>query len=97
MQVEIPQKSRIKANNGDFLLDMAIRGHGITLLPTFIAYQALACGKLIPILKDYKLPLFNAYAVYLQNRFLSQRCRLLIDFIAKRFGENRYCDQIDLE
>ena len=93
----IPKNSRIKANNGDFLLDMAIRGHGITFLPTFIAYQALACGKLIPILKDYKLPLFNAYAVYPQNRFLSQRCRLLIDFIAKRFGENPYWDQIDLE
>lgn len=93
----IPKNSKMKANNGDFLLDMAIRGHGITFAPTFIAYQALACGELIAILKDYKLPLFNAYAVYPQNRFLSQRCRLLIDFIAERFGNDPYWDQINLQ
>ena len=93
----IPKNPKMKANNGDFLLDMAVRGHGIIFAPTFIAYQALARGELIPILKDYKLPVFNAYAVYPQNRFLSQRCRLLINFIAERFGEHPYWDQINLQ
>lgn len=93
----IPKNPKMKANNGDFLLDMAVRGHGIIFAPTFIAYQALARGELIPILKEYKLPVFNAYAVYPQNRFLSQRCRLLINFIAERFGEHPYWDQINLQ
>lgn len=89
----MPKNSKMKANNGDFLLDMAVRGHGITIAPTFIAYQALARGELIPIFENYDLPAFHAYAVYPKNRFLSQRCRLLIDFIAERFGENPYWDQ----
>lgn len=93
----IPKNPKMKANNGDFLLDMAVRGHGIIFAPTFIAYQALARGELVPILKEYKLPVFNAYAVYPQNRFLSQRCRLLINFIAERFGEHPYWDQINLQ
>lgn len=85
--------TKIKANNGQFLLDMAVNGHGITYTPTFIAYQKIASGELIPLLETYQLPVLNAYAVYPKNRFLSQRCRLLIDFIAKRFGDHPYWDQ----
>lgn len=86
-------QSKIKANNGDFLLDMAVRGQGIAFLPTFITYQTVARGALIPILEQYKLPSLNAYAVYPKNRFLSQRCCYLIDFIAERFGDDPYWDK----
>ena len=84
---------KIKANNGDFLREMAVKGHGIAFLPTFITYQALISGELVPILQQYQLPTLNAYAVYPKNRFLSQRCRYLIDFIAERFGDNPYWDK----
>lgn len=90
----IETTSKIKATNGEFLADMAVKGHGITYLPTFIAYQTLARGELIPLLQQYQLPTLNAYAVYPKNRFLSQRCRYLIDFIAERFGDNPYWDQV---
>lgn len=93
-QQRIEIKSKMKANNGDFLKEMAIKGHGITFLPTFLAYQALASGELIPLLTGFQLPIMHAYAVYPKNRFLSQRCRLLIDFIAERFGEEPYWDEL---
>ncbi|WP_296403412.1 LysR family transcriptional regulator [Psychrobacter sp.] len=86
--------SRIKANNGNFILDMAIKGHGIAFTPTFIAYQSLAKGELIPIMQDYQFPTLNAYAVYPKNRFLSQRCRLLIDYIIEQIGDEPYWDNI---
>lgn len=85
--------AKIKATNGEFLVDLAVKGHGITFIPTFIAYQRLARGELIPILQQYQLPTLSAYAVYPQNRFLSQRCRYLIDAIAERFGDNPYWDK----
>lgn len=85
--------SKIKVNNGDFLREMAVKGHGIAFLPTFITYKALASGDLIPIMQQYQLPTLNAYAVYPKNRFLSQRCRYLIDFIAERFGDDPYWDR----
>ena len=84
--------AKIKATNGEFLVDLAVKGHGITFIPTFIAYQRLARGELVPILQQYQLPTLNAYAVYPKNRFLSQRCRYLIDSIAERFGDNPYWD-----
>ncbi|WP_201540027.1 LysR family transcriptional regulator [Psychrobacter sp. 1044] len=89
---QVVVNGKIKANNGDFLRAMAVKGHGIAFLPTFITYQALISGELVPILQQYQLPTLNAYAVYPKNRFLSQRCRYLIDFIAERFGDNPYWD-----
>lgn len=90
---QVDVNSKIKINNGDFLRDMAVKGHGITFLPTFITYQTVASGELVPILQQYQLPTLNAYAVYPKNRFLSQRCRYFIDFIAERFGDNPYWDE----
>lgn len=85
---------KLTANNGDFLRDMAIAGHGIVTTPTFISWKALATGDLVPILTDYKLPQLNAYAVYPQTRYLSQRARVLIDFLVERFGDHPYWDQV---
>ena len=90
---QVAVNGKIKANNGDFLREMAVKGHGIAFLPTFITYKALTSGELVPILQQYQLPTLNAYAVYPKNRFLSQRCRYLIDFIAERFGDNPYWDK----
>ena len=84
---------RLVANNGDFLCDMAIAGHGIVLAPTFIAWQAVAMGELQPLLRDFWPPQLNAYAVYPQTRYLSRRARGFIEFLAERFGENPYWDQ----
>ncbi len=86
--------SRIVANNGDFLRDMALAGHGIVLLPTFIAWQALANGALKPVLETYFPAQLSAWAVYPQTRYLSQRARVFIDFLIDRFGETPYWDQV---
>jgi len=89
----IPVTPRLVANNGDFLRDMAIDGHGIVLTPSFIAWRALALGELVPVLSDHWPRPINAYAVYPQSRFLPRRARVLIDFLAERFGERPYWDQ----
>lgn len=92
-QHQVQLKPKIQTNNGDFLRDMAINDHGITMIPTFIAFQAIAKGDLVPVLTQIQLPMLYAYAVYPQTRFLSQRCRLLIDFIADYFGDEPYWDE----
>ena len=85
--------AQIIANNGDFLNAMAIAGHGIVATPTFISWQAIAKGDLVQVLSDYQLPQTHAYAVYPQSRYLSQRARLLIDFLLHRFGDRPYWDK----
>lgn len=95
-QHRVSMTSKIAANNGDFLQQMALQNHGITCLPTFMAYRDLADGRLLPILKDYSLATLNAYAVYPRNRFLPERCRRFIDFLTAQFGDNPYWDAVEL-
>ena len=85
--------SRVVANNGDFLRDMAMAGHGIIVTPSFIAWQALASGDLVEVMPGFAPPPLDAWAVYPQTRYLSRRARMFIDFLADRFGNNPYWDQ----
>jgi DNA-binding transcriptional LysR family regulator len=71
---------------------MALTGHGIVLLPTFIVWQSLASGELVSILEAYTPASLSAWAVYPQTRYLSHRARLFIDFLVERFGDNPYWD-----
>ena len=81
------------ANNGDALKQMALSGHGLTMLPTFLVWDSLAIGDLELVMPDYSLPLMHAYALYPPTRYLSQKVRHLIDFLITRFGDHPYWDQ----
>jgi DNA-binding transcriptional LysR family regulator len=89
----VQTRPRIVANNGDFLRDMAMAGHGIILTPSFIAWQAIAAGHLVSVMPKYCPQQLSAYAVYPQTRYLSRRARIFIDFLVERFGVNPYWDQ----
>ncbi|MCK9531028.1 MAG: LysR family transcriptional regulator [Gammaproteobacteria bacterium] len=84
---------RMRANNGDMLLEGAAAGLGIVATPTFIAYRAILEGRLVPLLPQYRLPAIHAYAVYPSRRFLPERVRALVAFLAERFGERPYWDE----
>ena len=75
------------SNNGEVLRDAAVRGLGITLLPTFIVGQELQRGTLQIVLPDYHPPELSISVIYPVNRHLSTKVRLLVDFLQQRFGE----------
>jgi DNA-binding transcriptional LysR family regulator len=80
-----------RADNGEVLRDAAAAGLGITALPSFILSPALESGALEPILTDFALPERGLYVL----RHAGQpplRLRLLIDFLAARFGPEPYWD-----
>lgn len=92
-KVNIHLSGKMSANNGDYLCKMAINGHGLVMLPTFIAWQAMRSGALVKVLPEYKITSIAAYAVYPQNRFLPKKSRMLIDFLVDYFKDNVYWDK----
>jgi DNA-binding transcriptional LysR family regulator len=91
-----PIRGRLQANNGDALLDAAIRGLGITNPPTFIAASAIEAGAVRPILTDFALPELGIYAVFPGNRYVPRRVRVLVDYLAERIGPEPYWDALPL-
>lgn len=92
-QHSVNLESKLIANNGDFLMQMAMAGHGVLFSPTFIVWQAITDGQLTPILTDYQLRELNAYVIYPQTRFLSQKARVFIDFLVAYFGKQAPWDE----
>jgi DNA-binding transcriptional LysR family regulator len=82
----------LRANNGDVLCDLAAAGLGVVLQPSFIAHRAIEAGELVPALLDYDWLALDAWAVYPATRFLPERVRVLVDFLAERFGKEPYWD-----
>ncbi|QEL26417.1 LysR family transcriptional regulator [Bosea sp. F3-2] len=45
---------RVRADSGDLLAELAVNGDGIALLPRFIVADALAAGRLVPVLEPWR-------------------------------------------
>jgi DNA-binding transcriptional LysR family regulator len=88
---------RIRANNGEALACAAVAGLGITTGPTFILGSYLTDGSLIRIMENYRQRAPGIYALYPPGRMLPRRIRVFADFLAERFGEHPYWDEIPRE
>ncbi len=80
-------QSVLQANNGDFLVQAAVRGLGVIRQPHFMLSDALESGLLEPALTQFKWLDLTAYVVYPQTRYLPGRVRALIDFLAARWEQ----------
>ena len=76
---------RISANNGNMLMDAAISGLGIIVIPTFFIGEALERGDLVEILQDDPQPPATIHAVYPPGRYVQPKTRVFIDFLVGHF------------
>jgi DNA-binding transcriptional LysR family regulator len=85
---------RLRINNGDALLAVALGGLGVALLPCFICGEDMRAGRLIRVLPEWSGPADTAIAaVYPASRNLSPKVRVFVDFLAERFGGTPYWDE----
>ena len=77
---------RFVADSGTLLCEAAIRGCGITILPTFIVGEHIGNGELEPLLEDFESPPLAIQAVYQHKRYLSAKTRKLIDHLVAYFS-----------
>jgi DNA-binding transcriptional LysR family regulator len=90
-RLAIKPSGPFRSDNGEVLRDAAVAGLGITALPSFILSPALESGALEPILTDFALPERGLYVLRHAGP-PPLRLRLLIDFLAARFGPEPYWD-----
>ena len=85
--INVTVNSVLCSNNGDVLRSAALAGRGIAILPTFLIGADLKEGRLSTVLPGYPPPQLGIFALYAPNRYLAAKTRVLIDFLAARFGE----------
>ncbi|MGU7776105.1 LysR family transcriptional regulator [Burkholderia sp. MR1-5-21] len=84
---------RVRIDDTDALLDLAIAGQGIALLPTWAVADAIRDGRLLHLLPDWAVqPSRTApaiWAVYAPKKTVSSKVRAFIDFYAAVFADER--------
>jgi DNA-binding transcriptional LysR family regulator len=93
--VSVAVNSRLCSNNGDVLREAALKGNGITNLPTFLIGPDIAAGKLQIVLPATPPAPLAIYAIYAPNRYLAAKSRVFIDFLVERFGDEPEWDAFD--
>ncbi|WP_077341770.1 LysR family transcriptional regulator [Pseudocolwellia agarivorans] len=75
---------RLRYNNGFGLVDAALKGLGIVQLPDYYVQNYIENGTLLTLLDNYRVPDEGIWAIYPQNRHLSPKIRLLVDYLAEQ-------------
>jgi DNA-binding transcriptional LysR family regulator len=86
--VNIDVGGRLQTNNADMLIQAALDGLGIVLLPSWAVCDHVRAGRLVRLLPEHVIgPLDHqpaVYAVYPSARYLSPKIRAFIDFFAEQ-------------
>jgi DNA-binding transcriptional LysR family regulator len=84
--VEIQVSGSLFTNETSIVRRAIIGGAGIGMLPTYFVAEQLRRGELVRLLPDYEPEILGVHAVYLSRRHQPLALRLLVDFLAARFG-----------
>lgn len=76
----------LAVNNGDAYVAACEADFGIIQLPTYHVRERLKTGVLVEILPQHRPPPLPLHVLYPQNRHLSQRVRVFVDWLAELFA-----------
>jgi DNA-binding transcriptional LysR family regulator len=85
--VEVPVVGVLFTNETAILRRAVLDGAGIGMLPTYLVADDLRQGQLVALLPDHEPEPLGIAAVYLSRRHQPLALRLLLDFLAARFGD----------
>jgi DNA-binding transcriptional LysR family regulator len=83
----VPMPSRVSANNGEAMRDMAIAGLGIALLPMFVAHEALREGRLVRVSEKLTPTPVPISVVWPPVKPMPMKLRAIVDHLAKAFSD----------
>ncbi|PKO68024.1 MAG: LysR family transcriptional regulator [Betaproteobacteria bacterium HGW-Betaproteobacteria-16] len=80
----------LETNDGQIVRAAALDGMGILVQPSYIVYDDVVAGRLVPVLDDWDLPHLTINLAYPSRKHLSAKVRAFIDFMAGHFEKMDY-------
>lgn len=80
----------LESNDGQVLRAAALEGLGILVQPTYVVYDDIVAGRLVPVLDAWDLPRLTVNLAYPSRKHLSAKVRTFIDFMAEHFERMQY-------
>lgn len=76
----------VRYNSGYSLVDAALKGLGVVQLPDYYVQKYLESGELVSVLDDFREPEEGIWAVYPQNRHLSTKIQMLLQYLQQHLS-----------
>ena len=83
-------KGLLETNDGQIVRAAALDGMGILIQPSYIVYDDIVAGRLVPVLEDWDLPHLTINLAYPSRKHLSAKVRAFIDFMVEHFTKMDY-------
>jgi DNA-binding transcriptional LysR family regulator len=88
-QIAVKAAARLRVNAGTGVRDALLQGVGIGQLPWAMAGEAVAQGRLEPVLEPWAPAPVAVHAVYPSSRYLTPKVRAFIDLALERFPQRQ--------
>jgi len=76
----------VSMDDGNAYLAAGVAGLGVLWLPRYMAHEPLATGSLVPLFEDWQLAPMPLYVAFPQNRHVSAKLRVFVDWIVELLG-----------
>ncbi|MDB5364630.1 MAG: LysR family transcriptional regulator [Rhodospirillales bacterium] len=87
-RIDVQGRYFVAANDAQVYVAAGLQGQGVIQAPTFMVQDHLRSGALVQVLPDWHVENLPMHIVYPPNRYLSNRLRVFVDWVAELFGKN---------
>lgn len=89
--INLPITGALQSNESQVLCTAARAGAGILIQPTYIVYEDIVAGRLVPVLNDWQLPPLTVNLAYQTRKYPPAKIQVFIEFLTNHF------QRLDLE
>lgn len=84
--LRVPVRSVLQSNDAGVMHRAVLAGAGLAILPDYLVDDDLRAGRLVRVLPGCEPESHGIHGVYLSRQYQPLALRLLLDFLAERFG-----------
>jgi len=77
-------RAALDSNDGQILLQAALAGLGILIQPLYIIQQDIAAGRLVPVMREWTLPVLTMNVAYQNRERVPMKIRVFTDFLIRQ-------------
>jgi LysR family transcriptional regulator for bpeEF and oprC len=89
-RIEVPMRGFIALNDSNAYIQAGLAGLGIIQMTDYLVNRHVASGQMVQVLPDWLSDPLPVHVVYPQNRHLSAKVRVFVEWVAELFAANPY-------
>jgi DNA-binding transcriptional LysR family regulator len=82
--IEVTVSGRFRANSAGAVMQAAIAGLGVALLPSPVCIAEIQAGRLVRVLREHRHEAAAVYAVFPNRRHIPRAVSVFVEFVSER-------------